>query len=104
MAWGGVGWRGVGWGGVEWRGVGWMGGRAAIAGGATLCVCSFDRTTAELQSANLGDSGYSVYRAAKVVYTEAPQQVRAPCMFSPGGRSVPHADPACDALCKIHRV
>lgn len=49
------------------------GSKSAIAGGSTACVGIVNTFTGKLHSANLGDSGYAVYRNGKIAYQSEAQ-------------------------------
>lgn len=49
------------------------GSKSAIAGGSTACVGIASASTGTLHTANLGDSGYIIYRSGKIAYQSEAQ-------------------------------
>lgn len=49
------------------------GSKSAIAGGSTACVGIVSASTGTLHTANLGDSGFAIYRSGKIAYQSEAQ-------------------------------
>lgn len=47
---------------------------SGLLGSSTVCIVSFHRDTQNLYAANLGDSGFAVYRNGKVIHRSTEQQ------------------------------
>lgn len=60
-----------------------------VRGSATFCVLALDASSAVLRSANLGDSGFSLYRNGALIFRSKEQQHGFNCPFQLGHGDTP---------------